>query len=124
MDVTRVVDAPPAAVWEQFASTRNWPAWGPSVRAVDPADDVVRPGLRGHVTTAVGVRLPFEVTEVVPGRSWSWRVAGVPATGHSVEVVAGRTVATITIPAWAPFYAPVCRTGLRRIAERAERAER
>ena len=77
-------------------------------------------GLRGHVTTAVGVRLPFEVTEVVPGQRWSWRVAGVPATDHRVEVVGGRTVATIGIPTWAPFYTPVCRIGLRRIAERAE----
>lgn len=121
MDVNRRIDAPAAAVWEQLARTRHWPHWGPTVTAVDPADAEVRAGLRGSVRTPVGVRLPFEVTHVQPGRQWAWRVAGVPATDHVVEPDGDGCVATIRIPSWAPFYAPVCRIALRRVAERAAR---
>lgn len=115
MDVTRDIAAPPAAVWERLARTRHWPDWGPTVVAVDPADAEVVPGLRGSVTTPVGLRLPFAVTEVVPGRSWSWEVAGVEATGHHVDPTPTGCRATITIPTWAPFYAPVCAWALRRL---------
>ena len=95
MDVTRHIAAPADAVWEQFARTSNWPAWGPTVRAVDPPDAQVRPGLRGTVTTAVG-------------------------TAHVVEPDGEGCRVTIRIPAWAPFYAPVCHAALRRIAARTE----
>ena len=118
MDVTRRIGAPTAAVWEQLAHTRNWPAWGPTVRAVDPADEVVRPGLRGTVTTPIGLSMPFEVTDVEAGRRWHWRVGGVPATDHLVAPDGDGCRATIRIPAWAPFYAPVCHLALARIEER------
>lgn len=118
MDVTRRIDAPADVVWEQLAHTRHWPGWGPTVRTVDPADVEVVPGLTGTVTTPVGVRLPFAVTEVDPGRRWHWRVAGVPATDHLVTPDGDGCVATIRIPAWAPFYAPVCALALRRLAAR------
>jgi uncharacterized protein YndB with AHSA1/START domain len=119
VDVTRWIDAPAAAVWTQLAETRHWPAWGPTVAAVDPADATVRPGLRGTVRTPVGVELPFEVTAVEPGRRWAWEVAGVTATDHLVEPDGDGCTATIRIPSWAPFYAPVCALALRRIASRA-----
>jgi uncharacterized protein YndB with AHSA1/START domain len=115
MDVHREIPVPPTVVWEQLARTSNWPGWGLSILSVDPADAAVVSGLRGTVRTVVGVRLPFEVTEVVPGRSWSWRVAGVPATGHRVEPTASGTRVTITVPRWAPIYAPVCALALRRL---------
>lgn len=120
MDVTRRIDAPATVVWEQLATTRHWPGWGPTVRAVDPADAEVTPGMRGTVTTPVGLRLPFEVTDVDPGRRWHWRVAGVTATDHLVQPDGDGCVATIRIPTWAPFYAPVCALALRRLADRVE----
>ena len=115
MDVHREIPAPVAVLWAQLAQTRHWPGWGLSIRSVDPADASVEPGLRGTVRTAIGLRLPFEVTEVVPERSWSWRVAGIPATGHRLEPTASGTRVTITVPGWAPFYAPVCAAALRRL---------
>ena len=48
--------------------------------------------------------------------------AGIPATDHLVEPDGDGCVATIRVPPWAPFYAPVCALGLRRIAERATKA--
>lgn len=121
MDVTRRIDASAAEVWERLARTRHWSDWGPTVVATDPADALVEPGLRGTITTPVGVRLPFQVTAVEPGRRWAWRVAGIPATDHLVEPDGDGCLATIRIPTWAPFYAPVCALALRRIARDTER---
>jgi hypothetical protein len=63
----------------------------------------------------VGPALPFEVTELVPGRRWSWRVARVPATTHAVEPVGAGTRVTFGVPLWAPAYLAVCALALRRL---------
>lgn len=43
--------------------------------------------------------------------------AGIPATGHRVTPTGPqRCDLTFTIPSWAPFYVPVCRLALRRLA--------
>ena len=59
--------------------------------------------------------MPFEITEVVDGESWKWRVAGVPATGHVVESTDRGCRVTFTAPSWAPFYLPVLALGLSRL---------
>jgi hypothetical protein len=60
----------------------------------------------------------FEITDWQAGRRWSWRVAGLPATGHVVAAVGpSRCRVTFTVPAWAPFYVPVCRAALRRLRD-------
>ena len=121
MEVRRHVHAPASAVWEQLARTACWPSWGPSVAGVDPADATVHTGMTGRVRTAVGVWLPFRITDVVDGVSWAWEVAGVNATTHRVEPRPdGSCDAVMGVPGWAPFYAPVCALGLRRIAAAAE----
>jgi hypothetical protein len=69
------------------------------------------------VQTTPGLWLPFEITVWEAGRSWAWRVGGIPATGHHVEHVTATSCRVIfTIPRWARFYVPVCRIALRRIA--------
>jgi hypothetical protein len=78
--------------------------------------------MRGRVQTATGLWLPFEITHWEPERAWTWRVAGVPATGHRVEPLGPqRCRVSFLIPRWAPFYRPVCRSALRRIAALAKR---
>ena len=37
----------------------------------------MRQGAKGKVLLRGGAKLPAEVLEVVPGRSWSWRVGGI-----------------------------------------------
>ena len=113
--VDRVVAAPPEVVWDLIARTRHWPSWGPSVRAVEPADAEVAPGAVGRVRTAAGPWLPYRITAVEPGRAWSWTVAGVGATGHRVDPHPAGCRVTFTVPWWATPYLVVCVAALRRI---------
>lgn len=114
-EITRTFRAPPDEAWTLLADTRHWTSWGPTVTAVDPGDVTVTPGLDGRVRTPVGLWLPFTVTDVDPGRRWTWDVAGVGATDHRVEGTADGCRVVFGVPRWAPFYAPVCALALRRI---------
>jgi hypothetical protein len=67
------------------------------------------------VRTVLGAWLPFEVTEFTEGRSWRWRVAGLPATSHLVEPRPGGCRVTFGVPFAAAPYALVCQEALRRI---------
>ena len=79
----------------------------------------LRHGATGRVWTPVGVPLPFTITDFEPGRRWSWRVAGVPATGHGVEGDGAACRAWMGAPLWAPAYLPVLQIALKRIEEMA-----
>jgi hypothetical protein len=91
------------------------------VRSVDADGPEVRTGVTGRVQTPIGLWLPFEITDVAPGRSWDWRVAGVGATGHRL-VVTGPNACRVefTVPAWGAPYTLVLRSGLRRLKSLAE----
>jgi hypothetical protein len=111
--VSRVIDAPEETVWRLFVDTRRWPEWGPSVAAVECTDRVIREGSTGRVRVArVGLWVPF-VVETCADRRWTWRVAGVRATGHRVEPLGvNRCRATFEVPLFAAAYVPVCRRAL------------
>ncbi|MEC5189830.1 MULTISPECIES: SRPBCC family protein [unclassified Arthrobacter] len=118
--VSRRVPASAEDVWALLTDTGQWPAWGPSVTGVEPARAGAPPaplglGSRGKVRTILGVALPYTVTAFAPGRSWSWRVAGIPATGHRVVPQDRGCLVTFTVPWWAAAYLPVCAAALRRI---------
>jgi hypothetical protein len=118
------IHAPAAVAWALLTDTRAWPQWGPSVRAVDVPTRFITAGTRGRVQTAVGVWLSFEITHWEEGSHWSWTVAGLPATGHLIEATGPDSCrVSFTIPAWAPFYLPVCRAALRAIGRLATRVE-
>jgi len=112
------IPVPAAVAWRLLTDTEAWPRWGPSVRAVDAPARRIGPGMRGRVKTALGLWLPFGITDWEAGRRWSWRVAGVPATDHVVERLGpGRCRVAFAVPRWAPFYLPVCRAALRRLRD-------
>jgi len=93
------------------------------VRAVDAPQRFINAGMRGRVQTTPGLWLPFAITGWEEGRSWAWRVGGIPATGHIVRPTGPDTCRiTFTVPAWAPFYVPVCRIALTRLAGLARQA--
>lgn len=114
LEVSRVVDAPVETVWRLFTDTRYWSAWGPSVSAVESRDAVIRPGTTGRVRVA-GVWVPFRIERCGDGR-WTWRVAGVPATGHRVEPHPDGCRAVFEVPLPAAPYAVVCERALRNLA--------
>lgn len=112
---SRVVDAPVERTWAILRDTELWPAWGPSVSAVDCPDRFVRRGSTGRVR-AGGVWIPFRVTDCAD-RRWRWAVAGVPATGHAAcALPGGRSRVAIEVPLAAAPYAAVCAVAVDRIA--------
>lgn len=116
LDVGRELPVPASVAWRLLTDTRTWPWWGPSISAVDLDPPVITAGARGRIRTSVGVWLPFEITDLVPGARWSWRVFGVPATGHRVETTPNGCRVVFEVPTVAAPYAAVCRLALRRMA--------
>src|SRR5690349_1207557 len=98
------VDAPADAAWRELVDLDRWPGWGPTVRAARLGDGtrLLRDGSTGAVQTPLGVWLPFAVTDWRDdgqSRSWSWQVAGVPATSHSVTALgASRCRVEMSVP--------------------------
>jgi uncharacterized protein YndB with AHSA1/START domain len=115
VEVARRMQASPASAWRVLSEPASWPSWGPTVRAVEADDEVLHTGSTGRVQTAVGVWVPFKVTEVDPGHRWTWRVAGIPATGHRVEPDPDGCRVVFEVPTWGLAYAAVCEVALRRI---------
>lgn len=117
LSVSRTIAAPPDELWRLLVEVAAWPQWGPTVARAELTGGAteIRAGSRGRVHPPVGPALPFEVTELVPGRRWSWRVAGVPATTHAVEPAGAGTRVTFGVPVWAPAYLAVCALALRRL---------
>ena len=76
----------------------------------------MKAGSIGRVRTAVRVWLRFEITEFAESRFWSWRVAGIPATGHRVKPIdAERCELSFEVPMLVAPYATVCAIALRRM---------
>jgi hypothetical protein len=122
------VAAPAERAWRELVELDRWPHWGPTVRSARLDDDAGRlsAAASGSVQTAVGLWLPFRVDgwhEDGPRASWSWRVAGVPATEHSVVTIGPATCRVeMSVPWWAAGYLGVIALALRRIRVRAESA--
>ncbi|CAN5438862.1 SRPBCC family protein [soil metagenome] len=120
MWITREVDAPAERAWAVLVDLDRWPAWGPSVAEARLDDGSggrrLTADSHGRVRPFVGPWIPFRVDAFDDGRSWSWRVAGVPATRHRVEPLGpDRCEVAFFVPVWALPYAVVCRVALRRI---------
>lgn len=104
-------------MWALLANPADWPRWGPSVVAAQVEGGRLRPGGRGTVTTILGLRLPFEVTVYEEETRWAWKVAGVPATDHTVTALGpDRCRVAFGVPWPAAPYLAVCRVALRRLA--------
>ena len=111
--VRRDIDAPAAVLWELLVQPDHWPSWGPTVREAVIDGHPLQLGSRGVVTTFMGLRLPFEVTAYERGSHWAWRVAGVPATSHTVEPLGpDRCRVGFGVPWAAAPYLAVCRRAL------------
>ena len=91
------IEAPAVVVWDVFADAERWPEWTASVARVVALDG---PGLEvGRRFAIKQPRFPtlvWEVTEVDPGVSWTWRqrsLGGTTTASHDViPLDAGRTL--------------------------------
>jgi hypothetical protein len=113
--------------WHELIALSCWPHWGPTVRSarLDDGSGRLSAGATGAVQTALGPWLPFRVEswrDDGPLRSWSWRVAGVPAAEHAViSRGPSRCRVEMSVPWWAVAYLGVVKVALMRIRRRAER---
>ena len=83
------IAAPAAIVWEVFADVERWPEWTASVERVVPLDGpAIEVGRRFEIEQPRLPKVVWEVTEVDPGRSWTWRQRSLGSTAFaSHEVV-------------------------------------
>lgn len=117
--VDRKIEAPADTAWQILTDLEAWPKWGLTVAKADLDGAGFELGATGRVWTPVGVPLPFVISELDPGRTWGWTVAGVPATRHGVEPLDSGCRLWMSAPVWAPAYLPVLKLALRRIDEMA-----
>lgn len=119
--VSRDIEASADAAWHVLTDLDAWPRWGPTVAGAELDGSAFELGATGRVWTPVGVPLPFVISELDQGRTWGWRVAGVPATRHGVEPRGDGSRVWMSSPLWAPAYLPVLAIALRRIENLAVR---
>lgn len=85
------IDAPAAVVWEVYADVERWPDWTESVTEVSPLDGAeLAAGRRYAIRQPKFPRLEWEVTQVDPGRGWTWRqrsVGGTTVAHHRIEAL-------------------------------------
>ncbi len=120
--ISRDIKASCRDTWEIITDTSQWPLWGPSVAEVECTERFITKGTRGRIKTTLGLWVNFEITGFEEGRSWSWHVAGFPATGHRIEESEDRVCRLVfEVPLLAAPYAIVCNRALNRIADLLER---
>jgi hypothetical protein len=97
------IAAPIERVWDVYADVERWPTWTASVSSVElVAGDHIAIGTAARIKQPRFPRLTWTVTEVEPGRSWTWvaRSAGATTTAaHELRAIDGGTtqvVQTIT----------------------------
>jgi hypothetical protein len=118
ISVGKTYTASPHTLWELITDTTQWPRWGPTVNAVRTSERYIRQGSEGHVLTALGIWLPFVVTDFEHECFWNWKVASVRATGHRLQNVdAGAVILWFEVPVIAFPYIAICRMALTRIAD-------
>jgi Polyketide cyclase / dehydrase and lipid transport len=99
-------EAAAAEVWSLIAEPARWHEWSPYVAGAEGlGTPEVEAGAVGSVVLRGGVRIGAEILEVVPGRSWTWRVKGLHIR-HEVEPTAAGSRLTMTPEGSGPFWAP------------------
>ena len=88
------IDAPIEVVWSTYAAVEHWPDWTASVRSIDALDGAeLSVGRRYRISQPRFPTLVWQVSELEPGRSWSWeqRSPGGRTLGvHEVEPLGPR----------------------------------
>ena len=102
------IEAPASVVWDVFTDVERWSEWTASVKGIVALDGAgIEVGKRFEIKQPRMPRLVWEVTEVDPGVSWTWRQKATGSTAfatHEVTAIeAERTVVRQTIDQRGPF---------------------
>ncbi len=102
------VAAPVERVWEVLQDVERWPEWASTVTSVQRLDDgPLAVGSRARIEQPRIPPTEYEVTELDPGRSFTWvaRGPGVRTTArHGLERLdAGRTRVTLSVEQAGPL---------------------
>jgi uncharacterized membrane protein len=88
VDSSVLIDAPAATVWGVFADVERWPEWTPSVKRVVALDGRgIEVGKRFQIKQPRLPNVVWEVTQVEPGVSWTWRQRSPGATAYASHTV-------------------------------------
>lgn len=100
--VTVEIAAPPDRVWEVLTDVEQWSQWTETVTSVVRLEEgPLRPGSRAKVNQPKVPETEYVVTELDPGRSFTWAAAGPGVTTtarHDVEALpGGRSRVTLAV---------------------------
>jgi uncharacterized protein YndB with AHSA1/START domain len=90
--VTVEIAAPPERVWEVLTDVERWSEWAETVTSVKRLDEgPLRSGSRATINQPKIPEAEYLVTEMEPGRSFTWVASGPGVTTtarHDVEALA------------------------------------
>ena len=88
------IDAPANVVWDVFSDVERWPEWTDSVTSLVALDGPgIGVGKRFAIKQPRMPKLVWEVTDVEPGRSWTWvqrSPGGLTKASHDIEALSDR----------------------------------
>lgn len=106
-EVTTTIAAPADLVWRTVADVEKWPEWTPTMREVRREDGGdLRKGSVASVQQPKQPLRTWTVTELTPGRSFTWASAGRGlrlSADHTVTTDNGTTVVELTFSLAGPL---------------------
>ena len=127
VEQSAAVAAPVEALWDALVDVERWPTWTRSMRRVKRLDDgPLAVGSRVRIKQPRLVAVVWTVTELDPGRSFTWAAEGAGvrsrATHEARAMGAGTSEVRLTFEQTGPL-APVVDAVLGRLTRRYVRME-
>jgi uncharacterized protein YndB with AHSA1/START domain len=98
VEETRAIAAPAEVVWRILTDLERWPAWTRSMSKIEP-DGPLAVGMTARVKQPRVPAVTWTVTEVDPGRSFTWEATatGLRTVAEHVVVDGAAGTSTVTL---------------------------